>query len=539
MSAPFIFILGLVSMSAEVHGKSQFYSDFINLLAFDSPVFITTDDLDQDFTSSDVENPSTIIKYTTNDEESQVSNYLQELFHSGELTIMVFLTEGHQLLLEYLANELDLFNKGVSGLLAESDLIEMKLTLRLDSKIYLYSTNGSQFHLKEMYSVNGKNVLGNVGTWHEADGLSVGIPNIWERRVDLGGATLNAATINITLLHELYHATSSSGKSVLRGAGRLLDPLNYLSNKLNFTIKYMHSIDGKWGGVNSNENWNGLIGMLVDGKCDIAAGALTRTKERDEVVTFSLPLTREGVTLGLLSANWAKKVPRKWIYMEIMPVTVWVACGSLVLIIAFSFTIINVSGIDNLHSASDSEQFNIINGIGLSLMFFRQIYYDVNIGVISSRILFLLSALTSYLLYAHYTAYFTAMTTATYEANDNPIKSFEDVIDSDYKVIVVESTAPHGYLKNARPGTAMHKIYYDTMAGNPSAIMQNHDEAAKLMEQNEDILYYGDLGFGLGHDNLRFLDIKVIKLLTCPNYINKMMILNNIGYQIANLICRK
>ena len=131
-------------MSAEIHGKSQFYSDFIDLLAFDSPVFITADDTDQDFSSSDVENPSTIIRYPTSDGEAKVANYLHELFLSGELSIVVFLSEGHQLLLEYLANELQLFNKGVSGLLAESDLLEMKLTLRLDSKIYIYSTNGSQ-----------------------------------------------------------------------------------------------------------------------------------------------------------------------------------------------------------------------------------------------------------------------------------------------------------------------------------------------------------------------------------------------------------
>ena len=134
----------------------------------------------------------------------------------------------------------------------------------------------SQINLKEIYSVNDKQVLESIGTWREADGLSGGIPNIWERRIDLGGATLTAATIDKTHLHELHHTTSSSNKSVLTGAGSLLDPLKYLSNKLNFTIKYMHSIDGKWGGVDSNGTWNGLVGMLVEGKCDIAAVALSR-----------------------------------------------------------------------------------------------------------------------------------------------------------------------------------------------------------------------------------------------------------------------
>ena len=62
------------------------------------------------------------------------------------------------------------------------------------------------------------------------------------------------------------------------------------------------------------------------------------------------------------------------------------------------------------------------------------------------------------------------------------------------------------------------------MSGNPGAFVQSYEEASKIMTMkgNEDTLYYGDLGFGLDHDYLRFLDIKVIK---CPLNAYQVMIL--------------
>ena len=69
----------------------------------------------------------------------------------------------------------------------------------------------------------------------------------------------------------------------------------------------------------------------------------------------------------------------------------------------------------------------------------------------------------TFLLFAMYTCDLTArMTTGPKEL---PIRSFEDILRSDYRVFTVEGGATVETLANSKPGTAMHKVYYETMVG--------------------------------------------------------------------------
>ena len=64
--------------------------------------------------------------------------------------------------------------------------------------------------------------------------------------------------------------------SVTGGGGIFLEPLNILSAHLNFTLNLTASIDNKWGSMNDEGVWNGMIGMVVRGEADVAAASLTR-----------------------------------------------------------------------------------------------------------------------------------------------------------------------------------------------------------------------------------------------------------------------
>ena len=71
---------------------------------------------------------------------------------------------------------------------------------------------------------------------------------------------------------------SSNGR-VVGGGGYFVEPVYYLAEKLNFTPKFLDSVDGKWGGENENGTWNGMVGMLVSDQADLIASALARTWE--------------------------------------------------------------------------------------------------------------------------------------------------------------------------------------------------------------------------------------------------------------------
>ena len=45
-----------------------------------------------------------------------------KLYYGGNITLVLFLDDGHQKLLKILNDELRLFDKGLAGLLAESDV---------------------------------------------------------------------------------------------------------------------------------------------------------------------------------------------------------------------------------------------------------------------------------------------------------------------------------------------------------------------------------------------------------------------------------
>ena len=497
----FISLVVLATCIHSVKGKDNFITDFLKWFDTASPVYISTDQFDEDFGHIDLNTSVSFIRYRSSEEEEEVANYLHELNLLGDLTMVLFLNEGHQELLNILIKELYLFKKGLIGLLPESDFTnDLDKALRLDTKIYLYATFGETIVLKEAYAVNGEKITHEIGTWSEKTGLKVPTKNMWERRKSMRGMSVRVATVHTLFLHELYY--DLPGTSIIGGGGFFIEPLNILASKLNFTLDLMVSKDGQWGATNNNGTWNGLVGMLIAKETDITAALLSVSEERSKVIEFGIPLLSEVITL--VSPPLKPKTD-PWIYLEIFPKPAWYVCGAMVTIISVCFVTINHSGINYLHHSHDSEKFTIVNSISLSMTFFRQIYYDINIKGLSTKILFMLSALSTYLLYAHYTAFLTAASTSL---KDNSIRSFRDVLKGGYKVTVWEHTSNHDELKLAKPGTPMHEVFYKTMVGNPSSLVHSYEDMLETLFHSEKTLYYGSETVQLYHDSFTLLDIQ-------------------------------
>ncbi len=63
-----------------------------------------------------------------------------------------------------------------------------------------------------------------------------------------------------------------------------------LAKKLNYTLTFNPPADNKWGNLEPDGTWNGLVRQLIDGEVDIVTCGLTITKERDEVVDYTVPV---------------------------------------------------------------------------------------------------------------------------------------------------------------------------------------------------------------------------------------------------------
>lgn len=68
--------------------------------------------------------------------------------------------------------------------------------------------------------------------------------------------------------------------------GYCIDLLNLIQQELSFTYEIYEAADGKFGSVDDNGNWNGLIGEVVIGRADIALAPLSVMAERENVSIF-------------------------------------------------------------------------------------------------------------------------------------------------------------------------------------------------------------------------------------------------------------
>ena len=99
-----------------------------------------------------------------------------------------------------------------------------------------------------------------------------------------------------------------------------------------------------------------------------------------------------------------------------------------------------------------------------------------------------MSGISLYLIAAHYEADLTAeMTSSLVETS---IKSFDDVIKREYKVIVREGAAQHMELKYSAPGTAKYQVYQDHIKDNSEAILKAEVDPLQVMRQQDKTLFY-------------------------------------------------
>ena len=118
----------------------------------------------------------------------------------------------------------------------------------------------------------------------------------------------------------------------------------------------------------------------------------------------------------------------------------------------------------------------------------------------------------TYVIFSYYTADLTARMTSG--PGKSAVKSFSDAFEGEYSIITKEATATHEFMKTAMPGTAMHKVYYETMDGDANSFVKNLNEALGVMYSNEKTLFFTTSLNGFLTDRLTFLDIQVLFILS-------------------------
>ncbi|XP_008286781.1 probable glutamate receptor [Stegastes partitus] len=101
----------------------------------------------------------------------------------------------------------------------------------------------------------------------------------------------DAKELSITTIKQEPY-TMSRGSDM---EGYCIDLISELSKKLGFKYKLHLVKDNRYGSIDSNGNWNGMIGEVVRGEADLAVAPLTLTAVREQYVDMTTPFMQTGI----------------------------------------------------------------------------------------------------------------------------------------------------------------------------------------------------------------------------------------------------
>ena len=105
----------------------------------------------------------------------------------SDANMVVFVGNSHNKLIQLLDTETTVFRFPKVTIMKD---VKPNISLRLDTNI-VEIEEGDGYLLRETYAIKGQFKRRNFfGTWSPSDGLSVEIPNVCERRENLGGVVL-------------------------------------------------------------------------------------------------------------------------------------------------------------------------------------------------------------------------------------------------------------------------------------------------------------------------------------------------------------
>jgi hypothetical protein len=499
-----VTFLGLLTSSPALGNLNNFLLDVRDQFRVVKSALVTNDC--NDFTGATNYVPNSYMCYSNKHEAQEVVQYIKWMKKLDQLDVIFFIGKDHGTLLGLLNQDNKLFCSSIMCVV--SGYPTVKLELRLDTRLFYYHGHDSLFKLFELYAIKGgSSITRQIGSWTPNRGLIVTNPNIWERRANLMGTKLICTTLPFSILTIVQYDDSGNVATV---TGLFKDVLNRLEETLNFTAQTVMSQDGQWGAL-VNESWNGMVGMLINGETDIVIAALSHTVDRAKVISYAIPLQSDMNTL--IAPREKGQATQFWVYMDIFPNETWFVLACMMMATCLGFFVINKTGVNRFHKSYESEKFGIENSLALSILMLWQLSYDVVIDKISAKVLFFIAGMTTHVVYAYYTSDLTARMTSGPPSNS--IRSFNDVIEKDYKVIVHESTSNHVFLKSANPNSAMFKFYWSQMDGNSDSFVNSAEEAVGRVLTEEKTLFFTSMFSAFGDE--RIVTLKMIDSISSNN----------------------
>ena len=362
----------------------------------------------------------------------------------------------------------DCFHSGIIWLLleevyddSEADLSRLPLNLESNFLTYKRISSGN-LELFETYKIKGKFSHRNAfGTWNKNEGITVRNPTVWERRSDLSGVPLVTTILN-------WEPLMSHAENNVTTVGYFSDILSSLQMQLNFSMKTIRPEDGLYGSLVEEGNgtrWSGMVAQLIEGKADLCAGGLTVSVARSSVIDFSIGLVEDVTSLILINptkfdVGETTTTINVLAYLTIFTNAAWVAIVLISVMVALTSIVLVlwtrpyprltvIFAVKQLVSS--------LHKFIMSLIQRNNSTTEENSRKCSDKILFMVISMTCFILFRLFECDLTARMTVK---DPTPsLRTFDDVLGAGYDLHAVPGSFQHDLIRNAKPGSALHKLY--------------------------------------------------------------------------------
>ena len=366
----------------------------------------------------------------------------------------------HRKLLQNLANTVpSIFTSSNPVFMSKNCTNE--INLRLDSNVIFYEEKASGvIKFVDMFAIGGgPTITETLAYWNVEEGINLQASmNRWDRRSDLKGATFKNGVITTGDWAELIR---DEDDNVMGSKGYFQDMLFYITDKLNMTVETVDARQ-KMSKRLENVSGTGIIGLLQRQEVDVLSIAMGIQLQRSYLMDFPLATYRQPVTLVSVIQKGA--APNMWVYVQVFDVHQWVIV--IVLLILLGSVLSLVPGLKLLETKG---QFGTKRGAKKEYQmnstpscFFLIYLYAIQMGShtnsrrMTPRILTLTASFITFLIFVAFSTDITAEMTSN--PSDIPVRTFEDVVEHDYKVV----SASHYYtrlLQFAKPGTPKNVVF--------------------------------------------------------------------------------
>lgn len=113
--------------------------------------------------------------------------------------------------------------------------------------------------------------------------------------------------------------------------GYCIDLIDKIAELLRFDYDIKEVEDGKFGDMNDNGEWNGVVRKLIDKQADIGLGSMSVMAERETVIDFTVPYyDLVGITILMLQPHTESSLFK---FLTVLETNVW-----LCILAAYFFT---------------------------------------------------------------------------------------------------------------------------------------------------------------------------------------------------------